>query len=136
MRTNLAMNVDAVNQVQLVKLALNLLDAEEVAFVKIAICFRERLGNAGILAFDQTFDASVFDNVHERFECATMIVNRIVPTFFWCIQCVTIFMTNEHIVHVTIHILPDRKIHCTGSQVKRGSRNSALMNNVDILTCE
>ena len=136
MHSNLAVNVDAVNQVQLIKLILEFLDTEKVAFEQVAICEREGLCDTGILALDQTFDASVFDNVHERFECATMLVNRVMPTFFRSVQGMTVLMTYEHIVHVPIHVFPNRKSHGAGFKIKRGSRDTTLMNNVDILASE
>ena len=131
--TNLVVKVDTVNEAQLVQVVV--LDTEEIIFKQFLITSEEVATDARKLILHLTLDTSIFENVEVRLDAHTTRVDLTVPTLGRSIESMTNFVTNQQVIQVNRHILPDREDQGAVLEIEHRSRN-LLVFNTKVLSSE
>ena len=109
-KSNLELKIETVDEGKTGKVFTH--DFEQVTVMKGLVSGSKVTAKARELCFNHAFDAGVFDHIQEHMT-HTRVTHKVLPTLSWSMQGVGYFMSDEHVVHSIVHVLPDWKTEDT-----------------------
>ena len=120
--TNLCIQVDAVSKSEFSHIFF--FQSEEVLIRQFLITFKESLGKSSILTLHQFFDTNILNDIHILMGNLVLFL----PVFIGSKECVSDFVTDEHIIDTIRSTFPHRESQHTGMDVELSSLTVLVLN--------